>query len=292
MKKLFGELNITWKKLIIAAIIIGVTVGLLNSVPFLKDSSLTDPAIYFDFWVLIGILLISNSKSNLDSSLKCFAFFLISQPLIYLVEVPFNSRGWELFVYYKPWFIWTLFCFPMGYIGYYIKKDKWWGLLILFPMLLLVGSGVLTYMGKIPYSFPRHILSYLFCVVSLIIYPLYLFNNKKIKIVGLIISSLLVIGATIMAILNPSVYDTTIMCSNEEHKFDDSFKVSLTNNLGEAYIEYLPSIEDYCVHTKFVKEGKTSLMLESSDGVKEEYKLVVGDRTYTIEKVEDSQNDD
>ena len=46
-----------------------------------------------------------NSKSPVDSAIKCFLFFLISQPLIYLIQVPFSSQGWHIFVYYKLFLI-------------------------------------------------------------------------------------------------------------------------------------------------------------------------------------------
>ena len=143
LKKLFGGINLTWPKLIIFAVAIGVYTGLINQVPFLYDTSLRDSAIYFDRWVLFGILIIMNSKSNIDSALKCFVFFLISQPLIYLVEVPF--LGWSVMQYYRNWILWTILTLPMGFIGYYMKKDRPWGLIILVPMLLLgmILCGVL-----------------------------------------------------------------------------------------------------------------------------------------------------
>ena len=84
MKKIFGKINLTWKRIIISAIVIGTSVGLLNSVSFLYDTTITDIATFFDFWIFCGIFIIMNSKSNKDSALKCFVFFLISQPLIYL----------------------------------------------------------------------------------------------------------------------------------------------------------------------------------------------------------------
>ena len=31
-------------------------------------------------------------------------------------------------------------CLPMGFIGYYMKKDKWWSLLILIPILVFLGE--------------------------------------------------------------------------------------------------------------------------------------------------------
>ena len=84
----------------------------------------------------------------------------------------------------------------MGFIGYYMKKDKWWGLLILIPMLLLTGEECAGYLSKTMFSFPRHLLTTIFCMSALIIYPLAIFNNKKIKITGVVISSIIIIALT------------------------------------------------------------------------------------------------
>ena len=145
MKKLFGGINLTWKKVIIFAIITAVYTALMAILPFTKDTSFRDIAIMFEWWILFGIIIISNSKSPLDSALKCFVFFLISQPLVYLIQVPFSSMRWSLFGYYRYWFYWTLACLPMGYIGYYIKKKNWLSIIILSPMimaLVFLGLGV------------------------------------------------------------------------------------------------------------------------------------------------------
>ena len=102
-------------------------------VPVAKDTSFTDLTVTFEVWILFGILIITNSKSTKDSALKCFVFFLISQPLIYLVQDVVNHS--KLFLtYYKNWIPLTIATLPMGFIGYYMKKDKWWGLVILTPM--------------------------------------------------------------------------------------------------------------------------------------------------------------
>ncbi len=133
MKKIFGELNITWPKIIIFAIFIGIYSGIIAMVPAAKDTSFTDLTVTFEVWILFGILIITNSKSAKDSALKCFIFFLISQPLIYLVQDVVNHS--KLFLtYYKNWIPLTIATLPMGFIGYYMKKDKWWGLVILTPM--------------------------------------------------------------------------------------------------------------------------------------------------------------
>ncbi|MBQ9469156.1 MAG: hypothetical protein IJU52_09140 [Clostridia bacterium] len=49
-------------------------------------------------------------------------FFLISQPLIYLFQVPFSWMGRGIFRYCSYWFFWTLGTFPMAFVGWYIKE--------------------------------------------------------------------------------------------------------------------------------------------------------------------------
>ena len=120
MKKLFGGINLTWPRVIIGAVIAGVVTAVFAIVPIFLNTSFHTITATFEVWILFGIFIIMNSKSNLDSALKCFVFFLISQPLVYLIQVPFSSMGWGLFGYYGYWFIWTLLCFPMGFVGYYI----------------------------------------------------------------------------------------------------------------------------------------------------------------------------
>ena len=281
MKKVFGGINLTWKMLVLLAIIIGVLVGLLNSVPFLYNTTITDIATYFDFWIFCGIFIIMNAKSNKDSALKCFLFFLISQPLIYLVEVPFSSLGWDIFRYYKYWFVWTIFTIPMGYIGYYIKKNKWYGLLILAPILILLSTGVATSLSDLIYAFPRHLVNFLFVVITLIIYPLALFDDKRIKYVGLGISIVLLLFFGIQPLINRPVYNTSIKCSSEKLYFDDSYKVSLDNpKLGDLSIEYEDNIETYCIKAKFYHVGEGLVILEDSNGNKKEYKIVIDKNTY------------
>lgn len=284
MKKIFGGINLSWKKIIIFASLIGISVGLLNSVPSLADTTITDIATYFDFWILCGIFIIVNSKSNKDSALKCFIFFLISQPLIYLVEVPFSHLGWQLFQYYKYWFVWTLLTIPMGYIGYYIKKDKWYGLFILAPILILLSTSVETSLSGLIYSFPHHLVNLLFVIITLIIYPLVIFNNKYLKYIGLAISILLIIFFGAKPILTRPVYETDIRCSTEKMYFDDSYKTYLLdNNLGEVSIEYIKNIDSYCIHSRFYKTGDTKLVIENEIGEKQEYDLHIGKNTYSLD---------
>nr|MCR5624683.1 hypothetical protein [Lachnospiraceae bacterium] len=157
-KKLFGGIDLTWPKVIIGAILAGVITAVFAIFPVFQYTSFKAITETFEVWVLIGIFIIMNSKSNLDSALKCFVFFLISQPLVYLIQVPFSDMGWGLFGYYKFWFVWTVLCLPMGFIGYFMKKDKWWGYLILFPMILITANSYYKYLNDFLFYMPKYIL--------------------------------------------------------------------------------------------------------------------------------------
>ena len=63
---------------------------------FLADTSLQDPGIYLEAWFVLALFVILNCGSALEAGKKCFVFFLISQPLIYLVQVPFAFLGWGI----------------------------------------------------------------------------------------------------------------------------------------------------------------------------------------------------
>lgn len=187
MKKLFGGIDLTWKKLIIFALIAAVYTATMAIIPITKDTSFRDIAATFEWWILFGVIIICNSKSPLDSSLKCFVFFLISQPLIYLLQVPFSWQGWGLFSYYKYWFIWTILTIPMGYVGYYIKKDNWLSALILLPMLLLLAFTGLGFLSGLFESFPNHLLSCIICFAFVFVLVFGVLKKTKLRAVSLIL---------------------------------------------------------------------------------------------------------
>ena len=286
IKKIFGEINLTWTKVIIFAIIAGVYTGVMAMLPIARDTSFSDLTVTFEVWVLFGIFIIMNSKSAKDSCLKCFVFFLISQPLVYLIQDVINHS--VLFkTYYRYWFMWTIATIPMGFIGYYMKKDKWWGLIILAPMLLLVGGMYGTYLSNTMFSFPRHLLTTLFCITTLIIYPLAIFKNKKIKIAGVIISGVIIIVMTILTLLDPPVYNTDILSNGGKDGavFDDTYKVYLADkSYGELYIKYEDGVEDWFIGAKFRKAGKTEVILEAPNGEKTVFDITIKRDTYHITK--------
>ena len=286
VKKLFGGIDLNWKKLIIFAIIAGVYTGVMAMLPITDNTSFEDISISFEVWILFGILIIMNSKSAKDSALKCFIFFLISQPLVYLIQDIINHSNLFL-TYYRFWIVWTICTIPMGFIGYFMKKDKWWGLAILTPMLIFLGIHYSGFLRQTLYYFPYHLLSTLFCVVTLLLYPICIFNDKKIKIAGITISILIILAMTIIAFLNNTVYNTTVLVNGGDAGavFDESYNVYLEDSkYGKVYIEYDEALEDYKINAEFTRAGKTNLILEDSNGNKTVFEIDIKSNSYDINK--------
>ena len=236
MKKIFGGIEFTWKKLIIFAIITAVYTATMATIPITKDTSFRDIAATLEWWILFGIIIIYNSKSPKDSALKCFVFFLVSQPLIYLLQVPFSWQGWHLFSYYKYWFILTLLTIPMGYIGFYIKKDNILSIIILLPMLILLAYLGVGFFGNAIQSFPHHLLSGIFCFAAIVLIVLGVLKEKK----NIIISFIIVILFTIGYILISNGILFTTFKKYEAYNDLKEYNITLTN---EYYVTGLISTE-------------------------------------------------
>lgn len=285
IKKLFGGINLSWPKILIFAIAAGVYTALMSIIPQVKDTSLHTITVTFEVWILFGIFIIMNAKSNVDSALKCFVFFLISQPLVYLLQVPFSMQGMNLFQYYKYWLIWTVLCLPMGYIGYYIKKDKWWGYIILFPMILLTANSYSQYLSYFTYCYPCYILISVFCAAVMLIYPNVLFNNKRIKTAGTVISVLLIAGLTVMVVMHPFRYSTEILSTVDGVDITNEYQVSLADDkYGDVSVEYFESIDAYMVHADFKKKGETELVIKTPDEKTKRYDLIIELYSYKIKE--------
>lgn len=281
IKKLFGGIELSWKTVIISAIIAGAYTAFMALLPQVRHTSLNTIAVSFEVWIFIGIVIIMNAKSNKDAALKCFVFFLISQPLVYLIQVPFSLQGWAIFQYYKYWAVWTILCLPMGYIGYYIKKGKWWGYFILLPMIVLTAYSFKEYLTDFIFSCPFYLLIILFCAVAMILYPIVLFHNKTIKTIGAGISSLIIIGILIFSILNPYKYSTEILYEVDNKEITNEYQVSLKDcKFGEVYID--DSTGSCVVNAVFKKRGKTELLVETPEGETKEYVLTIEKDTYKL----------
>ncbi len=186
--KIFGGINFTWPGVIIYAIGTAILTAIFLIVPIFKDTSFAKMGETMEAWVLFAIFIMANCKKPLEAAVKTFVFFLISQPLIYLLQVPFSWQGWGLFQYYYYWFILTILTFPAAFIGWYIKKKNWLSILILSPMLVLLAGTAEGAIESAIKDFPHYIVTAIFCIAQILLY-LYVFTEKlSQKLVGILIT--------------------------------------------------------------------------------------------------------
>ena len=200
LQKIFGGINLTWPRTIIFAIIMGIYTALMALlVP--DGNSFHDIAVTLEWWVLPAIFVIVNCKKPLEAALKVFVFFLISQPLVYLIQVPFNDMGWGLFSYYPYWFKITLLTFPAGFIGWYMKKDAWYSGFILSAMTILLACTGVSYIHSFTETFPNHLITTIYCFA---IIPIFLFGIFRKWQPRLVASLVTIIATAIFAVVTLS----------------------------------------------------------------------------------------
>ena len=234
LEKLFYGLNLTWPKLIIASIVIGVIVGLLMTVPALVDTSFTRIGVILYWWVLFGTIIITNSKSNIDSALKCFVFFLISQPLIYLTQILVGAADWSLMGFYQNWIGWTIATLPMGFIGHWLiaRKDIW-SALVLAAAVGLVFVEALGEFNTAFSNFPQYFLSGIICIVIIVVMLLGVLKTWKLRGVSLVVA---IVASVILLFANatkPEDFKLSLDFSSEECELSADKEWKIESEFGD-----------------------------------------------------------
>ncbi len=169
----FGNINMTWKKTLLFAVVTGIYTGIVNQIPGLKGTSVQDIAVTMEWWLLFAVIIATNTKSAKESALKIFVFFMVSQPVVFLIELPMLGLETAL-GYYRMWIGRIFLTLPGGFLAYYAKKESVMGSLILSCATVLLAVLGYSYAVDCIADFPHHILTVLFCFVQCIIYVLLL----------------------------------------------------------------------------------------------------------------------
>lgn len=206
LRNLFFKTKMTWPRVILFAVITAVVTAALLIIPATASTSLANIGVTFECWILFAVIIIMNCKKPLEAGLKTFVFFLISQPLIYLLQVPFYYDGFGIFRYYRYWFLLTLATFPGGIIAWYVKKDN-----ILSAVILSVATSILVVQGmyfveSCVKSFPRNLLSAVFCFVLAAVLIFALLRRKSGRGVAFGITLIAAIAAAIFTFCAHSAF--------------------------------------------------------------------------------------
>ncbi len=268
IRKLFGSFRMSWPKVIIFAVITAVYTALINQVPFLHDTSFQDIAVNLECWFLFAVFIIVNCEKWWEASLKTFVFFLISQPLVYLIEVPFI--GWSVFQYYKYWAVITVLTLPGAAIAFLLKKKNLLSVFVLSVATGYLGYACASYSRSAISDFPHHLLSAVFCFLLAVFFIIVLLDEKKHRILAAAIFAAAIVCSVIF--LNLSNPGSAVINLGEG---DWSYSIE-----DDSFFDV--EIEDGTAVVKAKKDGGTYLYFTKNDGTEEEYYITVSGGGVTI----------
>lgn len=196
MKELFKEEDMTWKKTILFSIICGVVTGLIALIKPIEKTSIHNIAVCFEAWIFLALFIILKCKTPKDAALKTFVFFLISQPLCYLVQVPFYWDHFGIFRFYSYWFKLTLLTLPGGYVAWYLKKDNIFSMIIMICAIILLSFECGQHFHTLVKSFPYQLIAVGFIIFEVIFFVDLNFKEKSKKTILYTISGILFILST------------------------------------------------------------------------------------------------
>lgn len=262
LHKLFFEQKTTWKKVILFAVAAAILSAAVLILPVVKDSSISYLGVTFECWILFALIIIMNCEKPLEAGLKTFVFFLISQPLIYLLQVPFNPLGWEIFSYYPRWGIWTLLCFPGAMIAWFVKKDKWYSAIILAVATCYLSVVCVDFSVNCIRNFPKELIAAIFCAVLAVVL---IFTLLKKKHTRLIAGALTLIAAVIAAVLMLQTNPAPQYSSEFSDVLDSTHTWEIVSQ--DASVGTVTVTEDgYTLHVSATNFGEEEITVQNEDG--------------------------
>lgn len=198
-EKLFGKIRMSWGRVLLFSLIAGAWTGIVCLFPFLEKTSLHDIAVTFEWWVLFALVIVTNCKKSWDAALKCFVFFLISQPLCFAVQVLFGSLALDKAWYYlRLWLPKIILTLPGGFVAYYCRKQNWLG-----GAILGLGNALMLFLGadyfrRMLSSFPYHLLTVIVCFGGAVVTTLAIQKKAPWRILSLGIAVFLAAALVIL----------------------------------------------------------------------------------------------
>ena len=261
LSHIYGGLNMSWPVVILLAVGAAVLTSVFLIVPAFKDTSFARMGVTFEAWFFFAILIVANCEKPLEAALKTFVFFLISQPLIFLIQVPFSELGWGLFGFYSNWFMWTLLTFPMAFVGWYMRRKDWVSVLVLAPTLAFLGITAYQCGSFCASHFPLLLVATLFCILQIIVYVFAFFPKVPQKLVGLLIP---VVAAAVFAFAVPSVQVSSSHFLPDNPVLSDEAVVNMDDD-SAIKVSILSTGEDSMINIQSTTLGDCSFTIQDGD---------------------------
>ncbi len=180
MNYMFGKLRMRWYEVALFAIVAGSYTGVMMLFDILKDTSFQDIGISYEWWVIFAVIVVVNCDKSWEAMLKCFEFFLISQPFGTLTL----DMGW--YYYRSIWLPATFLTLPGGFIAYYCKKQNILGAVILGLGNTIQATLGVYYAAQAIRNFPHHLLSSIVCFGSIYLMSFQIQREKKTRLISIV----------------------------------------------------------------------------------------------------------
>ncbi len=196
-----------WPSVIVFAICAGVYTGVVAFLPVTEGTSFRDIAVTFEWWVIFAFVIASNCEKSWEAALKIFVFFLISQPIVYAVQVLAGTLDASLaWLYYTS--IWgprTLLTLPGGFVAFYIKKQNALG-----AVVLGLGCAIQAFMGLAYFitmlnTPPAHLLTVLVCFASIFVMVFQIQKSARNRLIALSVAAAAVVLVVLFVFLSGRV---------------------------------------------------------------------------------------
>lgn len=273
ISKRFTNSEMTWVKVLLLAVATAVLTAVLKLITPLDGTSFQDIAINLECWMLFAVFIIVNCKKWYEAVLKTFVFFLVSQPLIYLIQVPFDEEGFGLFRYYEYWFKITLLTLPGAAIAYQIKRRDILGAAVLSVGIAFLGYMAAEYFWDVKAVFPRHLLSMCFCILLAVFFILTLIDRKVLRIAA---AGVLTVSLTVSLILVKPIFTQTLLPAGG----------SWTVTAEDPSVADILTGEDASVTVKAKKDGTTFVTAVNEEGETREFLITVSGGGVFINEME------
>lgn len=261
MRKLFFGIRPTWGRVLLFAVCTAILTAAVLRIPGLNDTSIANIGVTLECWFLFALLIILNCSKPIEAGVKTFVFFLVSQPLIYLLQVPFYFDGWRIFRFYPRWGLMTLLTFPGAILAWYVKKDKLWSGLILSVATGYLSVSCVGYFRSCVYRFPYGLAAGLFCGVFAVAFIFVLLRDRKARLLCAGITLLAALIAFAWPLLHPPVYSASYELP-EGHDWMISFQADSVGETGISGGDLVVAANRYGTETLYLEDenGETLIM--------------------------------
>ncbi len=272
------NIKMTWLKVIIMALAFGAGTAAIALIPIFKGTSIYNIAVCFEFWFVPAVLIGINCKKPLEAALKVFVFFLISQPLVYVIQLLFGALSIaDFWNYYRYWLVWTFLMLPGGVVVWLGANKSWIGTLdaIVASAFLFFIEFSGHFSTLLNDGFPHQLLACIFILVEVVFIILIFAEETKQKIIAFICAALLCFGGLY---LNEShaLKTHTSSCFIGE----GDYTVSYCENGAEATVEGGKL-------TIFAKdEGSYFVNIKDSNGKERRFNYILKNGIVEINEVE------